>query len=117
MNKGEPLIPGGTVIPIPIKVMKRGKGGKPELVEDRTANFTLAPAAPGKCPECATDHLPEMPHNQQSLFWQYRFYGRNGRFPTWLDALEHCSPEMKAVWIAELAKKGIIVEEDKPDGR
>jgi len=64
---------------------------------------------PGQCAECATVHTPEMPHNQQSLFWQYHFRELNGRWPTWNDALAHCSPEMKAQWIAALAKHGITV--------
>jgi len=45
--------------------------------------FGLMPAAPGTCPECAVDHPPELPHNQQSLFYQYKFYNDHGRWPTW----------------------------------
>ena len=32
--------------------------------------FSLLPAAPGTCPECAVAHPPELPHNQKSLFYQ-----------------------------------------------
>jgi hypothetical protein len=115
MSDGKPLYPGGTSIPIPIQVMKRGKRGQPELVEERMANFTLMPAKEGTCPECATVHPADYPHNQQSIYWQYHFYGRNGRFPTWADAMAHCTDEMKAFWKKALADRGVKVEEDKPD--
>jgi hypothetical protein len=111
----EPLVPGGTIIPIPLAVIKRGKRGKPEVVEERIANFTLLPGPKDKCPECATAHPPEYPHNQQSLFYQYHFYGQHGRWPTWADAMAHCDEDMKAFWKKALAEKGINVEEDKPD--
>lgn len=63
----------------------------------------------GQCPECAAIHEPEMPHNQQSLFWQYSFMEKNGRWPTWNDALAHCTPEMRAEWVRLLAEKGVVV--------
>lgn len=44
---------------------------------------TLLPPPKGTCPECAINHAPELPHNQQSLFYQYSFYGKHGRWPTW----------------------------------
>lgn len=67
------------------------------------------PMKDGQCPECAVVHDPDMPHNQQSLFYQYSFMEKNGRWPTWADALAHCSPEMKAQWTAALAEKGVTV--------
>lgn len=69
----------------------------------------LLPPKPGLCQQCAVDHPPEHPHNQQSLYWQYWFYGKNGRWPTWFDAMAHCTPEMKAYWTDALAKHGIKV--------
>ena len=63
----------------------------------------------GQCPECAVVHPPEMPHNQQSLFWQYSFREKHGRWPTWADALAHCTPEMRASWVAALAEQGVVV--------
>ena len=61
----------------------------------------------GTCPECATKHLPEHPHNQQSLAYQYKFYDENGRWPTWDDAMKHCTEEMKTRWKEELTKAGV----------
>ena len=66
---------------------------------------------PGACPECAIVHDPDSPHNQQSLTYQYRFYDLNGRWPTWADAMAHCSDETKAKWITALAEHGVIVGE------
>lgn len=63
----------------------------------------------GTCPECATKHEPEQPHNQQSLAYQYKFYDQHGRFPTWKDAMEHCTDEIKTFWVEELKKHGIEV--------
>ena len=71
--------------------------------------FLLMPAKEGTCPECATAHEPEQPHNQQSLFYQYKFYNDNGRWPTWNDALEHCSRDIKELWIKELSEHGVKI--------
>jgi len=71
--------------------------------------FLLMPAKEGTCPECATAHEPEQPHNQQSLFYQYKFYNDNGRWPTWNDALEHCSRDIKELWTKELSKHGVKI--------
>lgn len=75
----------------------------------------LMPPPPDKCQQCATDHDPEMPHNQQSLYWQYWFYGKHGCWPTWSDAMAHCSNEMKAAWTKELKKHGVEVTTDATD--
>jgi hypothetical protein len=63
----------------------------------------------GQCAECAVVHEPEMPHNQKSLFWQYSFREKHGRWPTWADALAHCAPEMREQWVTTLAEHGVIV--------
>lgn len=71
--------------------------------------FGLMPAAPGTCPECAVAHPPEQPHNQQSLFYQYKFYNDHGRWPSWEDAMAHCSEEIKEFWRVELRKRGVEI--------
>lgn len=58
----------------------------------------LMPPKPDTCPICATEHSPEQPHNKQSLYYQYRFYGVRGRWPTWADAVAHCDPETQRLW-------------------
>lgn len=67
------------------------------------------PMKEGQCAECAVFHTPDQPHNQLSLFWQYSFMEKNGRWPTWADALKHCTDEVRAFWVAALAEKGVIV--------
>lgn len=71
--------------------------------------FAMFPAAPGKCAECAVEHAPEMPHNQQSLFYQYKFYNEYGRWPTWEDAMAHCTDEMKEYWRQALRERGVAI--------
>lgn len=72
--------------------------------------FTLlGQTPPGTCSKCATAHDPEQPHNQQSITYQYKFYDTHGRWPTWKDAMAHCSDEVKAFWIEALKEHGIIV--------
>ncbi len=66
---------------------------------------------PGTCPECATAHDPEEPHDQQSLAYQYRFYDKHGRWPTWADAMAHCPDDIKAFWTEALAERGVAVGE------
>ncbi len=70
----------------------------------------MLPVKPGTCPECAVVHPPEQPHNQESLTYQYTFYDRYGRWPTWADAMAHCPPEIQAYWREALAERGIAVD-------
>lgn len=62
-------------------------------------------AKPGTCKACALDHDPAWPHNQQSLFYQMRFHGAHGRWPTWADAVAHCEPDLHKEWKDELTRR------------
>lgn len=77
--------------------------------------FKLLPAKPGTCEQYATAHDPAFPHNQQSITYQYWFYGEHGRWPTWADAMAHCEPRLRDDWAAALKKRGIAV--DTADGQ
>ena len=68
---------------------------------------------PGTCPVCAVKHDPAQPHNRDSLAYQYKFYDAYGRFPTWDDAMEHCSDDVKRAWAAALKMRGIMVGGEK----
>jgi len=70
------------------------------------------PSEPGTCEICSVEHKPELPHDAQSLFYQYKFYNEHGRWPTWKDAMAHCSKEMKKHWVSELRKKGVEVNRE-----
>jgi hypothetical protein len=69
--------------------------------------WQLLPPPPDACQECGRVHPPEHPHDRQQLYYQYNFYGKFGRWPTWKDALAHCSPAMAALWEEELRLKGV----------
>jgi hypothetical protein len=69
----------------------------------------LLPPHPSKCQECAAEHEPDQPHNAQTLFYQVKFQMDNGRGATWIDAMAHCSPEMRALWTAALIERGVDV--------
>ena len=70
----------------------------------------LLPPPPGLCPICATGHPPDLPHDADSFYYKYRFYGVRGRWPTWADALAHCTPEMKGFWERGLRARGVWTE-------
>lgn len=80
-------------------------------IEEQTGFRLLNNPKPGTCPECAVEHKPEFPHNRDSLFYQYKFYDEYGRWPTWKDAMEHCTEDIKELWIQELTKRGIRIEQ------
>ena len=78
-----------------------------EILSTSKSSFMLAPAPEGTCPECAIKHDPGYPHDAASLFYQYRFFGEHGRWPTWNDALAHCEPVTQERWARALAARGI----------
>jgi hypothetical protein len=96
-----------------------------EVLTTQHNAMTLLPPSPDVCQECATDHAWDQPHNQQSLYYKMRFHGTHGRYPTWSDAMAHCTEEVKASWRAELVRMmqehGMEIPEDlrqeKPSGR
>jgi len=75
------------------------------------ATWALMPPPPDVCSQCARDHEPDMPHNQQSLHYQYAFYAEHDRWPTWDDAMAHCTPEVQALWRKALREHGVEIEE------
>lgn len=82
-----------------IHPLQRGEPVKPKALN-------LLPPPKGVCQVCATDHPGDQPHNQQSLYYQYAFYGTHGRWPTWRDAMAHCAPEIQEQWQGALAQLG-----------
>ena len=75
--------------------------------------FTLMPAKPGTCPECATAHDPKRPHDRGSLYYRYHFYNEHGRWPTWEDAMAHCTDEVRRAWTEALKEYGIDIKKDR----
>lgn len=79
-------------------------------LKDKHGMELLGATPPGTCSECAVEHAPEQPHNQQSITYQYTFYDQHGRWPTWADAMAHCPEEVKDVWISELRRRGVDID-------
>lgn len=71
----------------------------------------MLPAKEGTCQECGVKHEEWQAHNKESLFYQYKFYDQHGRWPTWKDAISHCSEEVRQAWEKELRLKGINLHE------
>lgn len=78
-------------------------------LKEKYGMMMLGSTPPGTCPMCAVAHDSEQPHNIQSLTYQYKFYDQHGRWPTWADAMNHCSNEIKAYWTEELEKRGVDI--------
>ena len=69
---------------------------------DMAKEGILLPPTPDKCQSCAVVHHPAQAHNAQSMFYQYWFYNQHGRWPTWVEAIAHCTPELRAQWERQL---------------
>lgn len=72
-------------------------------------SLSLMPPAPGNCPVCAQPHDPDEPHDATSLYYGFYFVHAHNRSPTWADAMEHCSDEVKRRWTNNLAGIGIDI--------
>jgi hypothetical protein len=87
-----------------------------KVIAEKKNAFTVLPCAPDVCQECAVDHAHDQPHDKQSLYYQMRFHGIHGRWPTWTDAMAHCTPEVKVAWreglIEQHRKHGLPVPKD-----
>lgn len=77
-------------------------------------SMTLLPPAEGTCPVCGREHPDELPHDASTMYYQHRFYGLRGRWPTWSDAMAHCSIEIQSAWREGLEAQGMWVE--PPEG-
>lgn len=81
------------------------------FLNDRHGMMLVGRTSPGTCPMCAVKHGPEQPHNRDSLTYQYKFYDEHGRWPTWGDAMAHCTDDVKDFWRVALMKRGVSSEE------
>lgn len=80
---------------------------------DNMEELKIISPMPGACPICATRHHPEQPHDKDSLYYQNMFRKKYKRFPTWNDAMSHCSETVKIEFTKKLARRGIIIEVKK----
>lgn len=77
---------------------------------------SLLPPPAGTCQECGRAHPVEAPHDAQSMYYQYAFYGQHDRWPTWADALAHCPDHIRMIWTDLLAMRGIDVHGQQQEG-
>ena len=82
------------------------------IIEKGIKDMKILSAPPGTCLECAVAHEANQPHDKQSLHYQYTFYQKHDRWPSWRDAMAHCSDETKTIWSEELAALGIDIYEE-----
>lgn len=91
-----------------------------EAVPIEGGGMKMLPGPKGTCEWCHVKHDPVEPHNQQSLPYQMKFHAINGRWPTWSDAMAHCTPEVKTLWREQLrelmAEKGMDIPPDLQEG-
>ena len=73
---------------------------------DSPGRISVKAPVPGGCRICGAVHDPAQPHDRDSLYYQNRFYKKHHRFPTWEDAMAHCSPEIRDAAMAEIQKRG-----------
>ncbi len=67
------------------------------------------------CSECGREHDEGLPHDLQSMVYQYAFRNRTARegderWPTWLDAMAHCTPATRGLWISAMREHGIQLD-------
>jgi hypothetical protein len=73
----------------------------------------LMPVAKGNCSQCNYQHPADQPHNAQTMYYQVAFYQEHGRWPTWVDAMSHCTTEVQAQWTIHLVDLGVDVQAGK----
>lgn len=81
---------------------------------DGMEEVRITAPGPRMCPVCATLHDVGDPHDRDSLYYQNLFYKKHKRFPTWQDAMRHCSESEKRKWRKRLELRGVSL--DAPAG-
>jgi len=81
--------------------------GKMEVKTFGIQNMMLGSPADHLCQVCAGNHKADDPHDCNSLFYQYAFYKEYSRWPTWKDAVAHCSEGTQKLWENELRGLGL----------
>jgi hypothetical protein len=76
-----------------------------KMNDNTNEEIRVVPPMPGTCPVCAAKHRKDAPHDKNSVYFQNWFYHRHRRFPTWEDAMEHCSEKTKASFREKIRRK------------
>ena len=80
------------------------------MIAEQDLTVVILPPTPGACRICGDTHDKSEPHNRDSLIYQHKFRKRHGRYPTWEDAMTHCSPTVQKRTAEKLRRRGITVE-------
>ena len=83
------------------------------MFELREGRLSITPPKEGACPLCGELHGRGEPHNRNSLLYQHRFRQNHGRYPTWEDAMAHCSLTVKKRFCERLKRHGVEVDTGK----
>ena len=70
-------------MPITMRTVDASTGLETDATE---VTWQLLPPAADACQVCACKHAPHLFHDCQSIYYQYAFYGRQRRWPSWADA-------------------------------
>lgn len=87
------------------EIIRRTSDGFRILTFIRTG--VLIPCVPEVCKECGVNHDLEQPHSKQSPYYQYKFLRDHGRWPTWEDAMSHCTSSVQSWWKKELRNRDL----------
>jgi hypothetical protein len=89
---------------VPMEVVDTATG---LAIESRTAEFgVMPPEDQVACTTCGRRHDADQPHDAQSLHYQYAFRAEHDRWPTWKDAVAHCTDQVRTAWETELRARG-----------
>lgn len=89
------------------------------MIKTSGVGVKSATALPGACEQCGVSHASGAPHAKQTLHYQYWFFGKHGRWPSWEDAMAHCTPATKQ-WArgclhALGVDAGLVSQSDRPE--
>lgn len=60
----------------------------------------------GRCNKCGFVHAKDKPHNLGSVVFLLGFYDKEGRWPSWMDAMEDMTDEQKTPVIEQINEMG-----------
>ena len=83
------------------------------MYELREGRLSIPAPKEGACPVCGEIHGRGEPHNSNSRLYQHRFRKKHGRYPTWEDAMGHCSFTVKKRFCERLKRHGVEIDVDR----
>ncbi len=72
------------------------------------------PREPETCQMCGRRHFAHQPHDPTSPLYALNFRSTERRWPSWKDAMSHCSPKMQDYLLRMLRKHHMSAETHFP---